>query len=104
MPAGVIGVLESAGWSGVGHIFNLVVAPVDEVDNFTHLTERGYFNEVIKAMYPSGALEKFFETGDAPHLQSDTYQTEDGYPILFPVNVSFDHIFGNWQFQNSQQE
>ena len=89
----------------MGHIFNLAVAPVDEVDDFTHLTERGYFNEAIKAMYPPGALEKFFETGDVTYLQSEAYQTEDGYPILLPpVNVSFDHTFGNWQFQNSQQE
>ncbi|MEA3350359.1 MAG: hypothetical protein U9Q82_07045 [Chloroflexota bacterium] len=95
--------LNSAGYSGPGHIFNLAFVSPAEVDDFIHLTERGYFNEAID-IYEPGALEKFAEDGDPVHLLSDAYQTQDGYPILLPVNVSFTHTYGSWQFENSQQE
>ncbi len=93
---GAIGMLERVGWSGPGHIFYVTFAMPTNIDDLSHLTERGYFNEAIMQMLTAAQIDQFAQTGDASLLP----QTIDGEAILLLVNMSVVNAYGAMQVEN----
>jgi hypothetical protein len=91
--------IKDLGWSGPGHLIYLGFAmPAGEEpteEEFYTQSETGYFNEAIYALMNEAQFKEFAQTGDPSVLP----QTTEGEPLLLPLNVSFESIYGAEQYE-----
>ena len=87
--------ITRAGWSGPGHVIYLNFAMPTVENDFSLWSENGYFNEALQALMTESQLDEFAQSGDPSVLP----QTPNREPLLLPVNISFESIYGAEQYE-----